>query len=290
MIFVIFEEIKPFIRHAAHISENPDSEPKTLKSYDNCVIYTISGSGTVTIEGETYSISKGTVLMWRAGMSYCLRLNEKTSYIITHFDFTNENRITNSFKLSPNPPEVFNTERIVDKTVFEDSTEFNSVIYIKSARTLEEYFLGIVSEFKKPKNHMNMRIGAKMIIVLTELSSAFNLETTVKTVEKVDEIIEFIHENYTHDLTNGDIAKYFNFHPQHVNKIIKKKTGYSLHKYVTMRRISKAIDLLETTKMPISEISDKVGFQNICHFSRYFKEFMGSSPSSYRQKTKHYRK
>ena len=283
---MIFEEIKPFIRHTAHISENPDSEPKTLKSYDNCVIYTISGSGTVTIEGETYHISKGTVLMWRAGMTYCLHFDEKTSYIITHFDFTNENRITNSFKLSPDSPEVFNFERIVDKTIFEDSTEFNSVIYIKSARTLEEYFLGIVSEFKKPKNHMNMRIGAKMIIILTELSSSFNLETTAKTVEKVDEIIEYIHENYTHDLTNGDIAKHFSFHPQHVNKIIRRKTGYSLHKYVTMRRISKAIDLLETTKMPISEISDKVGFQNICHFSRYFKEFMGSSPSSYRQKTK----
>jgi len=283
---VIFEEIKPFVRHTAHITEDSYSEPKPLKSYDNCVIYTISGSGSAVIEGETYPIAKGTVLMWRAGMSYCLRFEEKTSYIITHFDFTNENRITNSFKLSPDSPDVFNFERIVDKTVFEDSLEFNSVIYVKSARTLEEYFLGVVSEFKKPKNHMNMRTSAKMIIILTELSSSFNLETTAKTLEKVDEIIEYIHENYTHNLTNGDIAKHFSFHPQHVNKIIRRKTGYSLHKYVTMRRISKAIDLLETTKMPISEISDKVGFQNICHFSRYFKEFMGASPSSYRQKTK----
>ncbi|MBE7051214.1 MAG: helix-turn-helix transcriptional regulator [Ruminococcaceae bacterium] len=283
---MIFEEIKPFIRHAGQMTGFSNNESETLKSYDNCVIYILSGGGSVAIENETFKMNKGSVLMWRAGMAYRFSFEEKTSYIIVHFDFTNEKRITNSFKITAESPDVFNHERITDRSVFDDYPEFNSVIYSKSARTLEEYFFGIVSEFKKPKNHMNMRAGAKMIIILTELSSAFNFETSTKSNDKVDEIIEYIHEHYTQELTNSDIAKHFNFHPQHINKIIRRKTGYSLHKYVIMRRISKAIDLLETTKMPIAEISDNVGFQNICHFSRYFKEFMGSNPSSYRKITK----
>lgn len=285
-----FEEIKPFVRCTEQINYNSMVIGKLLMAYDNCIVYVLSGSGTISVNNKQYQMNKGTVLMWRAGTSYHIYPSDDNPvYIIINFDFTSEKCVTNSFKISPESPDIFNSDRIVDSTFFEDCTEFNSTIYVKSARQLEELFLGVVSEFKKPKTHMNMRVSAKMTIIFSELSDTFNLNISVKPSGKSDEIIEYIHENYTENLTNGDIAKYFNFHPQHVNKIIKRKTGYSLHKYVIMRRISKAIDLLETTKMPISEIADKIGFQNLCHFSRYFKEFMGTSPKAYRQKTENYK-
>ena len=279
-----FEEIKPFIRHIEKINAN-NLIPQILKSYDACIIYTILGKGTIIIDDIKYYMSSGSVLMWRANQKYHIcTSHEKTEYLIIHFDFTNENCVTNSFKIMPEPLTIFNEDRIVDNIVIDDCTEFNSTIYIPSAKHLEELFLGINSEFKKPKKHMNMRIGAKMTIILSYISNSYVLNTSSKNIDKAYEIIEYIHENYTKDLTNSDIAKHFNFHPQHINKIVKRKTGYSLHKYVIMRRISKAIDLIETTKMSIAEIAEKIGFQNVCHFSRYFKEFMGTSPRAYRKR------
>lgn len=282
-----FEEIKPFIRYTSRLKPSLAIEEKTLKAYDNCIVYAVSGEGKIIVEDTEYTMSTGSVLMWRANHSYRICASEQEpEYIIINFDFTCEKSITNSFKITPEPPDIFNPDRISDSTVFDDRPEFNNTIYMKSERQLEEMFLGIFSEFRKPKSHMNMRTSAKMIIILSELSDAFTPDTSSKITDKSDEIIEYIHENCTKDLTNGDIAKFFNFHPQHINKIVKRKTGYPMHKYVIMRRISKAIDLLETSKMPIAEIADKIGFQNVCHFSRYFKEFMGTSPRSYRKRVK----
>ena len=282
-----FDDIKPFIRHTGYVKSSAYAPEGSLVSYDNCIVYTLHGKGVIIVENQEFEMHRGSVLMWRAGMKYKICNSENDpEYIFINFDFTNERCITNSFKISPDPSAIFNPSRLTDRSVFEDYPEYNSVIYTKSARHLEELFLGIVSEFKKPKNHMYMRASAKMIIILSELPDYYSLKTDTKNTDKSTEIIEYIHENYTKDLTNSDIARYFNFHPQHINKIVKRKTGYSLHKYVIMRRISKAIDLLETTKIPITEISEKIGFQNICHFSRYFKDFMGTSPRAYRQKTK----
>ena len=225
--------------------------------------------------------------MWRAGTDYLFASDGCDAvYIVIHFDFTNQKRITNGFYVTPEPPDIFTESYILDTVRFDDCPEFNSTIHVKSVRTLEEYFLGVVSEFKHPKKHMNIRASAKMMIILTEISNSSSIGISSRPADKADEIIEYIHQHYTNELTNGDIAKHFNFHPQHINKIVRKKTGYSLHKYVIMRRISMAIDLLETTKMPIAEISDNIGFQNVCHFSRYFKEFMGTNPRLYRKQTK----
>jgi len=282
-----FEDIKPFIRYASRLKPSPLTEEKELKSYDNCIVYAESGGGIICVDDEEYRMEVGSVLMWRANQRYRIHTSDQdTSYIFINFDFTNEKCITHSFKITPEPPDIFNPDRISDNTLFEDRTEFNKAVFLKSARQTEEMFLGIMSEFRRPKSHMNMRTSAKMIIILSEMSDAFKLDIPAKNPDKSDEIIEYIHQHYTNDLSNGDIARFFNFHPQHINKIVKKKTGYSLHKYVIMRRISKAIDLLETSKMPIAEIADKIGFQSVCHFSRYFKEFMGTSPRDYRQKTK----
>ena len=48
------------------------------------------------------------------------------------------------------------------------------------------------------------------------------------------------------------------------------------------KRLAKAKDLLETTAMSISDICYAVGFENVSHFSRIFKDLYGISPSSYR--------
>jgi len=60
-------------------------------------------------------------------------------------------------------------------------------------------------------------------------------------------------------------------------------TGLSLHQYVISLRISKAIGMLETTNMQITEIAYAVGFKDMCHFSRYFKKTTGRTPRGFRR-------
>jgi two-component system, response regulator YesN len=52
--------------------------------------------------------------------------------------------------------------------------------------------------------------------------------------------------------------------------------------YVKRRRLQKAKELLLTTRMPIWEIAEKVGYQTAKYFIKVFKDIEGASPSQYR--------
>lgn len=52
--------------------------------------------------------------------------------------------------------------------------------------------------------------------------------------------------------------------------------------WIREKRLAKAKDLLESTSLTISDICFSVGFENVSHFSRIFKDEYGIAPSSYR--------
>lgn len=65
--------------------------------------------------------------------------------------------------------------------------------------------------------------------------------------------------------------------------LVKKETGYTPQEHIQFKLIELAKDELLNTNKSISEISDRLGFQYIQHFNRYFKRSVGMSPSQYRK-------
>lgn len=55
--------------------------------------------------------------------------------------------------------------------------------------------------------------------------------------------------------------------------------------WIRNKRLSKAKEILENTTISVTDICYTVGFENIAHFSRVFKEHFGYSPSSIRQQS-----
>lgn len=71
-------------------------------------------------------------------------------------------------------------------------------------------------------------------------------------------------------------------HKSKISKLIKKHLNLSFKQYLNQIRIYEASRLLKSTELNISEIAYKVGFSNISHFNRVFKEINHCSPSEYR--------
>lgn len=61
-------------------------------------------------------------------------------------------------------------------------------------------------------------------------------------------------------------------------------TGYTPIEYVQTLRIEEAKHLLETTSMPLDEVSAEVGYRDPSSFRRLFKRLTGVSPARYRQR------
>ncbi|HJD36206.1 MAG TPA: AraC family transcriptional regulator [Candidatus Blautia ornithocaccae] len=96
-------------------------------------------------------------------------------------------------------------------------------------------------------------------------------------------IMEYIMQNYHNHLTLEDIADYFNFHPVHVIRCMKKEYGITPNKALTQIRLDHAKKMLITSDLEISKIAEFVGFNTASYFNRVFKEYAGMTPKEYRR-------
>lgn len=67
---------------------------------------------------------------------------------------------------------------------------------------------------------------------------------------------------------------------------MKTITGSGTKDYITRIRLEKAKSLIETTRLPIIEISEMTGFTSQSYFSTAFKAYTGMTPSQYKKQNK----
>lgn len=99
-------------------------------------------------------------------------------------------------------------------------------------------------------------------------------------------IMEYIMQNYHNHLTLEDIAAYFNFHPVHMIRCMKKEYGITPNKALVQIRIDNAKKMLITSDLSINKIADFVGFSTPSYFNRVFKEYTGRTPVEYRKENR----
>lgn len=79
-----------------------------------------------------------------------------------------------------------------------------------------------------------------------------------------------------------DYAATLNVHVNHLNKTLKERTGKTTTEIITSRILQESKILLKNTRWNISEISNCLGFEEVAHFSNFFKKKEGISPLAFR--------
>lgn len=97
---------------------------------------------------------------------------------------------------------------------------------------------------------------------------------------------KYIRINYCKDISLSDAARYLNVNKSYLSRLFRQKTGMTLVDYLTKIRIENAIKLIKNTNLRIYEIAEKVGYENVEHFSRVFKKRVGVSPKEYMDSNK----
>ena len=68
-----------------------------------------------------------------------------------------------------------------------------------------------------------------------------------------------------------------------LHRKMKEITGISSGKFLRNLRMEQAAKLLREGKINVSQVADKVGYQDLAHFSTAFKTHFGVSPSEYQE-------
>lgn len=117
--------------------------------------------------------------------------------------------------------------------------------------------------------------------ILRELLLALD-ETRPVTNKRLEEITDYIEQNYVKDLSLSVLAEQFSVSASFIARLFRTYLGQKPSEYINNIRVSVAGTLLSETALSITEIAEKTGFSNVYYFSRVFKRITGISPSKAR--------
>lgn len=98
---------------------------------------------------------------------------------------------------------------------------------------------------------------------------------------RIATILRYLENNYA-NCTLEKTADFFGMSPNYLTSYIKKYTGYSFKQIVQQNRLKRAAKLLKNTDLPVREIANEVGYENIGFFNKKFEGMYFCKPGEYR--------
>jgi AraC-like DNA-binding protein len=99
-------------------------------------------------------------------------------------------------------------------------------------------------------------------------------------------VFEFIEEHYQEPISLATIAVAVGLTPGHLTTVVRRKTGRSVQRWITERRMAKARALLRETDLTIEAIATRAGYQHPSFFIKQFRRDQGVTPAIWRRTTR----
>ena len=125
----------------------------------------------------------------------------------------------------------------------------------------------------------------KACIELQKLLTDFYLEKRLNRAEYplFDQLLREITTHLDRWWTVGEMAERCNLSCDQLRRVFLKYTGGTPKLYLDRLKLRHAGELLTGTAMSLSEIAASLGYVDVYHFCRRFKEIMGMAPGQFRQ-------
>ncbi len=267
----------PFIRFADKMRFEFQRGPS--KTYDCRMLYALGGSAELEMEGVSYSLTPGSLVLFQPGTQYTISPCPHIDVYVFDFDFTQDYSNISSFMI-PCTLSSYIPEKAHQPVSFTDAPLFDSPVYFENITFLEPAFREIVSEYLEKRLMYRGKISTLFKSVLFDIAR-YSLSDS-KSDTLVTQIMQYIDSNISRPISNKEIGAYFNYNPNHLNRLMLRHTGKTLHRYILRQRISLSLKLIQTTNMAMAEIAASLGFNSPSHFSCCFKKETGFSPMQFR--------
>ncbi|MCR4647693.1 MAG: AraC family transcriptional regulator [Lachnospiraceae bacterium] len=107
--------------------------------------------------------------------------------------------------------------------------------------------------------------------------------------ERIKDAILFIQENYPDSISLDDIAASIHISKSECCRLFKRTIKLSPFEYLMRYRILQACDIMiksQRNDESISYLAGSVGFNSASYFNKLFKEYVGCTPTEFRNKSK----
>ena len=259
----------PRLEYICNVGADASTMPRSMHEHKNLVeiLLVYDGAGIYIIDGERYTAKAGDLILYNSGT--------------VHDEFGGSGNDLSTYCIAISNLKLVNLP--VNKILPDDYSPI-----LPSG----EYFDELLSIFRGIERESYRPSGAETANYLA-LALVAKIYTLLKTHgqprrEKIPSISsrakDFIDEHYTENIKLDDIARAVCTNVYNLSKVFKAEIGISPMRYVVLRRIGEAQNLLINTDMTITRIALRVGYNNSNYFQNVFKDFMQITPKEYRKR------
>ena len=232
------------------------------------LIYIVSGSGIVSVNGRAISVSAGDAVAINANQLHALAAYDQPlvhRYLIVDRSFCLSNSLdTSAF--------FFNTE-IDDKEIKDLMNELHAAYEMQKDTPFRTITI----------RTLVLRI---MVLLCAKHSSPISVrESPEKSASYVKQAITYIRASYEKDFSLDDVAAYVGVNKCYLSREFHKYTGYPFVSYVNLTRCKMAQQLLTDERLSVTEVGRRCGFANRSYFAKCFRRYIGVLPAEYRNNT-----
>lgn len=147
-----------------------------------------------------------------------------------------------------------------------------------------------IKDYQSKDKHLLRALLYETLMLLNRLYSNSNaLPPDTNTRSKsiyVDRFIELVNHSFKQDHSIRSYADQLCITPNYLNEIVKNATGINAKQYILNKILIESKRLLTYTDLPISAITEALGYEDPSYFIRLFRSQTNMTPLNYRRNTK----
>lgn len=263
---------EPRLLSASNVHMEYGHRTRALHKHSDCceVLFIYSGSSKYVVGDHVFSVRKGDLVVTNCDMLHedILDEDDAVSYYAISMDDVMLEDLPKNHLIANDICPVFPAD--TDEALFHQL--FRSIFdFLSEGRPETEDIC----------HHLMMTVLTLILQMVRSSKIPHMVTGDISTL--IQEVKQYLNDNYMNDISLQSISANFFISPYHLSHFFKEKTGNSPMNYVNRRRIGEAQTLLIRTKDSITEIATHVGFSNLNNFNIQFQKQVGMSPRQYRK-------
>ena len=253
-----------------HLADNRHEEVPYHYHTFHKIILLLAGRADYAIEGERYSLSPGDYVLVGRGSIH--------RPIVARGDFY-ERAI---LYISPEYLQKLSCPDGDLENCFLRSQEGFHYVYHAGAGDRVRQLFALLEQSRREGGFgaslLCQALFVQLMVEVNRITLSGNTVSAASGDSKIVALLQYLNAHLTEGLTIDELAARFYISKYHMMRRFRDETGYTIHGYVTEKRLLLAQQLLEQG-LPLGETALRCGYQEYSTFSRAYKKQFGRSPS-----------
>ena len=264
---ITYKKFLVYVQMAGYQRIAPDYYNEVEFGREYMINFTLEGEGIFTFDGKETIVKQGDLIFVKNYKKHSLKPSKGKNWTFC-FIHVYENELVSD---------------ISQKFFLKE----NSVIHNFPAELFMPQFEKIINGLRETSASKNFIISSAAYELLMNICTISEKHlSSVKSIKRIDSIVDFINNNFTRHITMKDILEHSYFSKNHLERLFKEEMNMTISEYIFEKRLTLAKELLLTTNLPISVIAEQVGLSEYRSLYHMFLKSMNITPNEYRKRYK----